>query len=239
MEDTPKTILKWTIAVIVLAGISFYAIQNVDDAFRAGIAFGEDDPSEAEQAELPSGPVANGEAPPNIDFALVGNAVSALTTDGMTVGPGATDGLVLSFPLIPGNPDCIATANLEVPIRQGTVPQPSQFAVYPSGIADLSQLADGAPVPEPIQINLNAPPLSAPTDGTPGPMSWDLTQMYRVWATSGNYDGGEAPAVGTPFTVVVRPNDQGQPGRTLVVASAESVDVKPRLIWTGVPDCGA
>jgi hypothetical protein len=232
-EETGRAFLKWTLAIIVLAGISLYALQNVGDAFRAGVAFG-DDASEA--ASDGSGePVVNGEAPPQADFALIDNAVGFLASDGMAIGPGPADGLVLSFPLIAGDPNCVQTARIELPVREAS---PAQLALYPSAIPDLTVLTEGATVAEPITIPLAAPPI-ANTEATPGLLAWDVGQLYRTWTTGGSFDGTPGPTDPAAFTVVVRPNDEGEPGRRIAVASAESPDFRPRLIWEGAPGCPA
>jgi hypothetical protein len=234
MEETGRAFLKWTLAIIVLAGISLYAIQNVGDAFRAGVAFG-DDPSQSATAEGSGQPVVNGEAPSQADFALIDDTVGFLASDGMVIGPGPADGLVLSFPLIAGDPNCVQTARIELPVRDAT---PAQLALYPSAIPDPTVLTEGAEVAEPITIPLTAPPI-ANTEATPGLLAWDVGQLYRTWATGGSFDGTPGPAEATAFTVVVRPNDGGAPGRSIAVASTESPDAKPRLIWEGAPGCPA
>jgi hypothetical protein len=233
MGQTGQAILRWTLAIIVLAGVCVYAITNVDDAFRAGVAFGGD----ASESPSPgTGPVRNGEANPEFDYALVGNSVGFLTTDGMNVGPGGADGLVLQFPLIDGDPNCVATVNVEVPVRSAT--QTAQLALFPGGAGVTGPPVDAAPAPEPITIPVTTPPI-ATTDGIPGPLSWDVAGLYRTWATQGAYDGGQAPEAGTPFTVVIRPAGDA-PGREVIFASSESPDVKPRLVWTGAGEsCGA
>lgn len=231
MEQTGRAFLRWTLAIIVLAGVCVYAVNNVGTAFRAGVAFGGD----AGPSPSPgTGPVASGEANPDFDYALLNNVVGFLTTDGMNVGPGAADGLVLQFPLIEGDPECVATATIEIPVRSATFP--TQFALFPGGASVTGDPADGAPLPEPISINLNAPALGD-TDGT-RPLSWDVAGLYRTWATQGPYDGGPAPEAGTDFTVVVRPTGGDAPGREVIFASSEAPDLKPRLIWTGAEACG-
>lgn len=239
MEDTGRAFVKWTLAIIVLAGVCVYALQNVGDAFRAGIAFGE--PSEEEDDDDPGslGPVVNGEAPPQLDFALVANVAGFVATDGMVLGPGPQDGFVLSFPMIPGDPNCVQTARVELPIRGPATP--AQLRLLPSAIADLSVIADGVPVPEPIQIELAAPPL-ANVEADPTLLAWDVGQIYRDWATGVPFDGTTpGPIDPEAFTVVIRPNDEGAPDRSIPVTSSESPDPnpRPRLLWEGIPGCPA
>ncbi len=232
-EETGRAFLKWTLAIIVLAGISLYALQNIGDAFRAGVAFG-DDASEEASDPAASGPVVNGEAFPTVDVALVNDVVGFATTDGMEIGPGPADGLVLSFPMIQGDPNCIQTATVEIPVRAAT---PAQLALYPSAIPDLAVLTEGTPVVQPISIPLTAPPLTN-TDATPGLLAWDVAQLYRTWATAGDFEGNPAPTEPEAFTVVIRPNDQGVPDRRIAVSSAESPDPRPHFFWEGIPGCG-
>jgi hypothetical protein len=177
--------------------------------------------------------VTDGEALPTIDFALVASAVSALAADGMTVGPGPLDGIVLSFPRIPGTAQCVQSALLEMTVRSGT---PTEFGVYPSALQGLGALAEASPVTDPY-IPITAPPVAA-TDGAAAPLTWDVLTLYQTYADGGTFDNGvAAPPVGSPFTVVVRPTDQGLAGRTVLFASTESPDSRPRLVWTGVPGC--
>lgn len=236
MEETGRTFLKWTLAVIVLAGVCIYAVQNVGDAFRSGIAFGE--PSESESEPQAPTPVVNGEAFPQVDFALVGNMAGFFASDGMVLGPGPEDGFVLSFPMIDGDPNCVATARVEIPVRSAT---PAQLALYPSAIPDLAVITEGTPVQGAIEIPLAAPPL-ANTEANPALLAWDVGQIYRTWATGQPFDGTTpGPADPQAFTVVIRPNDQGVPDRNIAVTSSESPEPnpRPRLVWEGAPDCPA
>jgi hypothetical protein len=234
-EDTGRAILKWALAILLLAGVSLYAIQNIPQAFRQGIAFGDDAASESPSPELAlNGPVTDGEALPTIDFALVGSAVSALAADGMVVGPGPEDGIVLSFPRIPGTAQCVQSAVLEMTVRQGS--PPTDFGVYPSALTGLEALAEASPVTDPY-IPISQPVVMTAA-GTPGPLTWDVLTLYQTYAGGGTFDNGvAAPAIGAPFTIVVKPTDQGLAGRTFLFASTESPDSRPRLVWTGVPGC--
>jgi hypothetical protein len=234
MEETGRAFLKWSLAIIVLAGICLYAIQNIGPAFRSGIAFG-DDASESPSGPEGGGAVTNGEAFPEVDFSLVNNVVGFYATDGMEIGPGPLDGLVLSFPLIPGDPNCVQTARVEIPIRAAT---PAQLALYPSAIPDLAALGEGVPTGDAVSIPLSTPPLTD-TAANPAALVWDVGQLYRTWAMAGDFEGTPAPTDPSAFTVVIRPNDQGVSGRLIAVASSESADPRPRLIWEGTPGCGS
>lgn len=232
MEETSRAFLKWTLAIIILAGVCIYALQNVGDAFSAGIAFG--DPSESESASPPLSPVQSGQALPQTDFALIANAAGFFTSDGMSLGPGPQDGFVLSFPMIEGDPNCVQTARVEIPIRFAT---PAQLALYPSAIPDLAAVTDGGQLAEPIQLQLTTPPV-VNTEANPGVLSWDVGQLYRNWATGEPFEGTTpGPTDPTAFTVIIRPYDQGAPDRRIDVPSLESPDPRPLFIWEGAPNC--
>lgn len=249
--------MKWTLAIIALAGVVAYALAQIPRAFDAGIAFGDEaggsetaaasdaataaTASDAEAAPsasapaIPSGPVTNDVAPPQVDFALSSGVVTAVTAEAMTVGAGGQDGILVSFPLIEGNPDCVQSARLELLVVRAT---PTEFAAYPSSVVDPASLAEGALPPSDPVINVDGPPLSF-TDGTPGRLEWEVGDLYRAWAKGEAYAGGSAPPVGTPrFTLVVRPTDGGATGRQVVFASSETGDQGPTLAWTGLAGCG-
>lgn len=244
--------LKWTLAIIALAGVVAYAVAQIPRAFDAGIAFGDEDggsetatatasASEAEASPsapapaIPTGPVTNDVAPPAVDLALSSGVVTAVTAEEMTVGAGAQDGIVVSFPLIQGNPDCVQSARLELLVVRAT---PTEFGAYPSTIADPASLAEGALPPGDAAIGVDGPPLSF-TNGTPGRLEWEVADLYRRWAKGEAYAGGSPPPVGTPrFTLVIRPTDGGAAGRQVVFAASETGDQGPTLAWTGLAGCG-
>lgn len=240
MEDSRRMFVKWVLAIIALAAVVTYALQNVGDAFRAGIAFGDDveaseDPGE-QQASLPTGPVEDGWAPPQVDLTLLGPTIGPTQAAELTIGPAPDDGIVLSFPVIPGAPECVASARVDLSVREAT---PTELGVFPSRLTDLPTLEEGMPLPEDPVIAVDAPVLAF-TDGTEGRMSWDVMELYRTFVTGGSWPGGDAPPVGTPFTVVIRATDQGEEDRLVVFESSEAPPpaLGPALAWSGVPGCG-
>ncbi len=246
MDTTGRTFVKWTLAIIVLAGVVVYAINEIPDAFSAGFAFGGESETATAQAStspsadagggaVPTGPVANGVSTPTVDFALTaGNVVSEVASDGMTVGDSAEAAIVVSFPLIEGSPDCVQSARLELPVRNAS---PTEFAVYPSSLPDPATLADGAAAPGDPVIAVDGPPLSF-TNGTPGRLTWEVGDLYRTWASGGQFPGGAAPPAGTDrFTLVVKPTGV-EAGREVTFASSETGESGPTLAWTGLAGCG-
>ena len=213
MDTTGRMFVKWTLAIIALAGVVAYALAQIPQAFDAGIAFGGEDVSETATATasdaaaspsagpaIPTGPVTNDVSPPQVDFALTSGVVNAVAAEEMTVGAGGQDGILVSFPLIEGNPDCVMSARLEMLVVRAT---PTEFGAYPSSIADPTTLAEGAVTAGDPAIGVATTPLAF-TDGTPGRLEWEVGDIYRGWVKGEAYAGGTAPPVGTPlFTVVV------------------------------------
>jgi hypothetical protein len=237
MDERGRTFVKWVLAIIVLAAVVVYALQNVGDAFRAGLAFGDDAGGPGEQdAALPTGPVTDGVAPPQADFTLLGPTVGPPQAPALTIGPAGNDGVVLSFPVIDGDPACVQSARIDISVVEAT---PTELAVYPSRLTDLPSLSEGQQVPEDPVIAVDAPPIAF-TDGTPGRLVWDVTELYRTFVTAGSFSGGDAPTIGTPFTVVIRPTGGDQPGRVVAFDSSEAPEpaLGPALVWSGVPGCG-
>lgn len=249
MEDAGRGIIKWTVAIIILTAVVAYAIQEIPGAFQSGVAFGGDeedeesldgeaDDEEAEEAEqapdLPTGPVSAGAATPEVDFSVADGQVNRLGGDELFLGPGDGDAVVAAFPLIEGDPNCVEGVRLELEIRQATE---TELGAYPAGLFDPDQIENGAPLPGELLLDPSAADLSF-TNGTPGRLPWDVTELYRTWATGSSFgDGGQAP-VGTPFVVVVKATGEGAPGRSIQFGSMESGEQAPTLTWTGIAGCG-
>lgn len=234
MTEPARTFVKWTVALLVLAGVVVYALQNVGPAFRTGLAFG-DEASEG-AGTGPTGPVADGNAAAQADLSIATGTVGGVGAPQLTIGPGPGDAALLVFPLIAGSPDCVATASLEVAIESAT--PATELGVYASGQFDTSVLADATVVQGEVVLDRTSPPLQF-TDGTPGRLTFDVTQLYRTWASGQPFANGQQVPPETPFTVVVRATDEGAVGRAIVMTASEAGDAGPRLLWTGTPGCGA
>ncbi|MPZ89717.1 MAG: hypothetical protein GEU81_17010 [Nitriliruptorales bacterium] len=246
MEDAGRAIIKWTIVIIILTAVVAYAIQEIPGAFQAGVEFvddEEDQESLAEEGEaideevpdLPTGPVSAGAATPEVDFSVAGGQVNRRDSDELLLGSGDGDAVVVSFPLIEGDPNCVEGVRLELEIRQATE---TELGAYPSGLFDPDEVQNDAPPPGDLLLHTSAGALSF-TNGTPGRLPWDVTELYRTWATGAPFgeDGEQAP-VGSPFVVVVKATDDGAPGRSIQFGSMEAGEQAPTLTWTGIAECG-
>jgi len=160
---------------------------------------------------------------------------SGVQAANLTIGQGAGDAALLAFDLVPGSPDCVASANVELQVVSAT--PATELGIYPSGVTDAAVLADGNPVAGELVLDRAGAPLAF-TDGTPGRLRWDVTALYRTWALGQAFPGGATVDPGTPFTVAVRATDEGFPGRAIVFQAAQAASDGPTLAWTGVPGCG-
>lgn len=237
-----RGLLKWTLAIVLLGGVVAYAVPAALEAAQSSIRFGDEEvaPEDATPSPSPSAspgaggaPVEDGQGTPFADVVLIEDEAVDFAEEELVIGPGAEDGIALSFPLISGAPACVASATLEIQVEEAT---PTQLFVFPSALFELRALEPGPLSEDPI---LDAAPQAvAETDGNPGRLSWDVTSMYRTWATGEPFPTGGAAPEATPFTVVVRP-EGAEVGREVVLLSAESGDAAPLLVWTGEEGCGS
>jgi hypothetical protein len=246
MQDPGRAVIRWAVAIIVLAAVVAYAIQEIPNAFQAGIAFVDEEDEEPtlddvdggedaeEAADLPTGPVEAGATTPDVDFSVNDGLVNRAVGDELFIGPDGDDSVVLSFPLIEGDPNCVEGVRLELEIRSAT---PTELGAHPSALFDAGAVEDGSPPPGDLMLNPD-PSALAFTNGTPGRLPWDVTGMYRTWATGAAFGEDRQAPVGTPFVVAVRATDGGAPGRAVEFGSVESGDQAPTLTWTGVAGCG-
>lgn len=234
MTEPAQTFVKWTVALLVLAGVVFYALANLGPTFSEGVALGGDEESEDDDV-AGGGPVTDGAIAPAVDVSVAGGTADGLAAPTLSVGPGPGDAVVVAFDLVAGSPDCLETLNLELSLVDAT--PPTELGVYPSGVFDAAALADAAPVAGEIVLDRAAPPVQF-TDGTPGRLRWDVLDLYRTWASGQPFSGGATVPEGTRFTVAVRATDEGAIGRSVVFDASESPN-GPTLVFTGVEGCGA
>lgn len=234
---------RWFVALGVCVLVVLVAFPLAIDALSASLVFGGDgDPDEvavapeedgstpeedgstpAEPAgEVPSGQVTDGDSAPDADFAIVSGVVRQAATNRLTIGE-AGDVVVVVFPLVDGDPGCVALAELEIQLEEA---DPTEIAVYASSVH--TPLANGDEVDDPL-LDETVRALAV-TDGTPGRLRWDVTDVYRSWAA------GELAPPGTPFAVAIAPPED--PADLTFSAREAGVRTAPALVWEGESGCG-
>lgn len=218
--------LRWLIALGLCVLLVLIAVPAAFDAIRSSVEI-RDQERQAEGADTPSGrsgPVRDGGAAAKTDFAVRGATVRDSDATRLTVtGPSSDSGLVAGFDLIEGAPGCVASLELAVDVVEASS---GELGVHAAAINDVEALTDGDTV-EQVALSEEAHAVAV-SDGTPGRLSWDLTDLYARWTED------LAPPE-TPLVVVIRPQQEGQEIR---VASTESDDsAGPRLRWTGEEGC--
>lgn len=220
--------LRWLIALGLCVLLVLIAVPAAFDAIRSSVEI-EDQERQAESADVPqpsspSGPVRDGGAAAKTDFAVHGGIVRESDAARLTVnGNAAGSGLVAGFDLIDGTPACVASLEFAVDVVEASS---GELGVYPAAISDVEAVAEGDTV-EPV-VRSEQPHATAVSDGAPGRVSWDLTDLYAQWTQ-------ELTPPGTDLAVVIRPQGGDQ---ELRVASVESEDsAGPRLAWTGEDGC--
>lgn len=181
-----------------------------------------DDPAEP-VGEVPTGPVSDGQAVADADFALRDGVVRQEGAEVLTLSQQG-DAAVVVFPLIDGDPGCVRSVEFELGLREA---DPTPVAVYAAGIH--APLADGDAVDD-ARLDGTVHALGV-TDGSPGRLRWDVTDLYRSWAAA------DLAPPGTPFAVVVSapPDD---PAALTFSALEAGADDAPTLAWEGEPGCG-
>lgn len=226
--------VRWFVALGLCALVVMVAVPMTIDAITGSLVFGdaeddeEEDPPDGEAdpvdpvGEVPTGPVQDGTARAEADFVVHDGVVTQASSESLAISqPGEV--VVAIFPLVEGDPDCVASAELQLHVQAADA---TELGVYAASIR--APLDDGDQVDDPrADDQLRA---IAVTDGSPGRLLWDVSAAYRAWAT------GELAPAGTPFAVVIAP-PEGAPALTF--SSVESgADQAPGLRWEGTPDCG-
>lgn len=230
MNSNVWRLLRWPIALGMCALVVLFGVPLAIDAVTSSIVIGEDiedeeddtDAADGEPAgDVPSGPVSDGDAGPDADFTVRDGTVGAMSAPELSLGAG-DDLALLRFPLIEGEPACVATAELRLSLLEA---DRTEVAVYAGPIRELEE---GDEVEDPRQDDtVHAMAL---TDGSPGRLVWDVTDFYHAWAS------GELASPGVPFVVAIAAAGEPAP---LVFASSESDEADaPSLVWEGESDCG-
>lgn len=230
MNSNVWRLLRWVLAMGMCALVVLFGVPLAIDAVTGSIVIGEDiedgeaatDAADGEPADdVPSGPVSDGRAGPDADFTIRDGTVGAMSAPELSLREGG-DLAVVQFPLIEGEPACVATAELRMSLLEA---DRTEVAVYAGPIRELEE---GDEVEDPPQDDtVHARAL---TDGSSGRLVWDVTDFYHAWAS------GELVSPGTPFVVAIAAAGEPAP---LVFASSESDEADaPALVWEGESGCG-
>lgn len=222
--------VRWLVALGLCALLVVLAVPAAINALRSSVEIEEPEPRAADPGDAlepsdPTGPVGDGGAAADTDLAVHDGTVRQGDAARIEVtGNAADSGIVASFDLVDGDPSCVASLELAVDVVEAT---PGELAVYPSGVTDTDELADGETV-EGLTLD-ESPRALALSDGRPGRLVWDLTELYQQWTQ-------DLTPPGTDLAVVIRPRQESQRVRVASVESEESAG--PRLAWTGEQGCG-
>lgn len=249
MEPAPGA-MRWLGAILGLVIVAFVSLLLLRDALGDLLAVAppqqrDPDPDEVDAGPpvepTAGGPVQDGSVTPLADVAVARGVVTQTDADRLQLdGATAAASLHLQFAAIPGNPGCIAKVDLELTVIEAT---PAELAAYPSGLADLQSLAPGAPVPQALPAD-QRPGALAFTDGTPGRLRWNITDLYAGWvrgepAPAGTPGAGDgAQAQGTGLVVAIAPTVADAATRVTFASGEAGQPAAPALVWTGAPGCG-
>lgn len=238
MRDIPPA-LKWlgalagmVLVIAITVPMALNAIGEsiqIEDAGSPLLNDGDEDvPDLPDAQEAVLDTVEDGMATALADLSGRDDAVRQADESFVAIGGLESDAVYFAFPLIDGDPACVAEATLELTLIQGTA---TTLGVYPADVPDILELGDGDPLPaEPFLSE--GPRAIAETDGTAGVLFWEVTGLYRDWA-AGAYAGET-----DPFVVAVRPIEYGDIDLRAQFASVEAGEEEAgRLAWSGAPDC--
>lgn len=253
-DDWRWVIVRWALALVVLGLVVVYAFDGARRSLTSGVQYRGDveeepvtlpttSPTEApptvapvNTALIPTGPVQGGTATPLVDLTAGSGGIDPPDSNDLLLGPDPGETVLLSFPLIPGSPDCVETARLQLFVRPETVGE-GELRAFPSALFDLGVLAAGTPLPaDPVlDAEVSVP---AFTDGSSGGLQWDVTSLYKDWSGAVALSNGQVVPPGTPFTVAIRPSVEEQANRRIVFAASEAGAQAPTLTWNGLAGCG-
>lgn len=238
MHPATRAGLRWVGALVGLAVLVALTIPAAVDAFRDSVVLGSagaDDP--APQARGGRGgtgprsgtPVQDGSSQPAADFVVRVGQVDDLGETTMAVGSDAQDAFVLAFDRIRGDVDCLGTVTLEAQVIEAT---PAEITVRPGSLFRAKDVEQGEDVDDPVLRE--EPGVLAITDGTPGFLSWDVTEVYREAVV------GEGVPERVPAVLVLQPRSPDGGSAAVRFAGVEAGEEDAaRLRWTGVENCGS
>lgn len=231
MPSWGMTILKWTVAVAVMGLVVYLsaplAIEQVLNAVEVGSDEEDEllDPVEGTEAEETPQETVEGSARALAAVGARGGIVDDPGAAEVTVGPGATDELLIAFGPLPADPACLTGVVLEVQLLESTE---TSVYVQPARVADLSALGAGASLPGNWQV-AETDPARAFTTGAPGGLRWDVLDVYSLAARAAEPGTNVVLSVSTP---------DGDPDRATTFATGtELEDRLPFVEWAAIEGC--
>jgi hypothetical protein len=233
--------LRWVAAVAAMVVAVAILVPMSIDAISSMVAFEDqgsplfDDADDDEPlAPLPddvdvTGPVEDGHAPPLVDFVAHEGMVQQAADPHVTIGDDDGDLILLAFDLIEGDPVCLEHVELHLSVREATTRV--HLLIFPADLPGIEELENGDELPEEI-LATGHPVAVAVTDGTPGRLVWDLTNVYQSWIL-GEIDVARL----TPFVIAIQPDQPEGALQAQFASSAGEETDPPLLAWRGLPDC--
>ena len=235
-------ILKWLLMLGLLGGVVYVAVPQTLELLTDAVQFGtdEDDTNELEDIEGPEPDEPTEEPEPVTGTAWVVDQLSSRAgATGQTgpeqvqlgLGSDYDEELYLAFEPIEVDYPCITSVVLQV---LTTDSDPTTVRVQPSQLTNLESYTSGDPLPADAII-VGGGEATATLDGNPGMLAWDVTEQYRVAATSVGSDD--------PVVLVLLPEDDEEvvdpeaEFRTVFSAMDVGEEQLARLEWSATPTC--
>lgn len=226
------TIVKWTVAVAVMAVVVYLSAPLAMDQARDAIRFGgEDDdplldPIETDgPEESPDQETEEGSARALTAVGARGGIVDDPDAVEVTVGPGAFDELLIAFEPLPADPACLTGVVLEAQLVESTE---TSVYVQPARVSDLAALGPGDSLPGNWQVP-ETEPSRAFTSGAPGGLRWDVQEAYSLAAREAEPGADVVLSVTTP---------DGDPDRATTFATGAELEERlPFIEWAALEGC--
>ena len=235
-------ILKWMLMLGVLGGIVYIAVPQALELLSGAVQFGTEDDGVDELEEI-DGPALDEptEEPEPVtgtvhivdQLASRSGATSHTGPEQIELGLGAeyAEELYLAFEPIPVDYPCLTSVILRV---LTTDSDPTQISAQPSQLTALNSFTEGDPLPADSLI-VGGGEATATLDGNPGLLAWDVTEQYRVAATSVGEDD--------PVVLALLPEDAEDVAdpeeefRSVLNAMDVGEEQLARLEWSATPTC--
>lgn len=150
---------------------------------------------------------------------------------------------VLVFPLLPKPTSCVRSVDMQLRVLDGQGGEGGTLAAYASKLLSLADGELGRVRSNGVYVGIR-PRGIADVPPDPGWFSFDVTDLYKLWADGGPFPNGETVPHGTPLVVEVRPPSYtpASSGRDAAfvrhfAAVAAGRGSAPRLRWTALRNC--
>ena len=234
-------ILKWMLMLGALGGIVYVVVPQALELVSGAVEFGAgDDPDELAEETTDENEEEEQEEPEPVTGTamivdqLAGRSGATVASEAeavdLGVGPEYAEELYLAFEPIPVDYPCLTRVTLHV---LTTETDPTRIYAQPAQLTDLDSYTDGDPLPADSLI-VGGGQVSAVSDGSPGMLAWDITEPYRVAATSVGEDD--------PVVIALLPDEEesGDPEvefRSVMNATGVGDEQLARLDWSATPTC--